>query len=94
MAECKRARCQAPTNCKEPLMRLLALTDSQMDAVLRAAAPLDVDQRGAFLEAIAAELRQHAEIGDGTIDSAIRQTQGRFFKPPDLSRSRDTWRWS
>ena len=31
-------------------------------------------------------------LGDGTIDGAIRRTQGRFFKPPDLSRSRDTSR--
>jgi hypothetical protein len=36
------------------------------------------------LEAIAAELRQHAEIGDGTVDRAIRATRGRFWTAPNL----------
>jgi len=34
---------------------------------------------------IAAELRQHEEIGDRTIDRAIRAVQRHFCQPPDFT---------
>ena len=73
-------------------MRPIALTDGQLTRLLTACAPLDVTQRPAFLEAVAAELRQHQEIGDGTIDRAIRQTQRQFWEPPNLGKDYARWR--
>ena len=64
----------------------LSLSDAQMSRLLAACAPLAVSQRRPFLEALAADLRQHPEIGDGTVDRAIRETQRQFWQPPDLSR--------
>jgi len=61
---------------------MLRLTDSELDAVLQAAAPIDHDRRGAFLEAVALELGRHEIIGDGTVFRVAREQQGRFFSPP------------
>jgi hypothetical protein len=59
----------------------LQLTDDQLDAIMRAAAPLARDAREPFLEAVAARLRDR-EIGDGTVYLAIREVQRRHFDPP------------
>jgi hypothetical protein len=60
----------------------LRLSDDQLSAVWQAAKPLAVDQRGPFLEALAAELRGQGELGDGAIYRAIRAVQRRYFDPP------------
>jgi hypothetical protein len=60
----------------------LALTDEQMDSVLRAAAPLQPRDRAPFLEALAQALSAQPLIGDGSIHRAIADTQKRFFDPP------------
>jgi hypothetical protein len=60
----------------------LALSDSQLDAVLRAAQPLPVDDRAAFLEALAQALAGYREIGDGQLYVVIREVQRRHFDPP------------
>ena len=62
----------------------IALTDSQMDAVLRAARPLEPHVRGAFLEAMAQVLAAQPELGDGSVGRAIAATQRAFFDPPHL----------
>jgi hypothetical protein len=61
--------------------RPLTLSDSQMDAVMRATAPMQPPDRSAFLNALAHRLR-HEQIGDGTVFRACRELQREFFKPP------------
>jgi hypothetical protein len=61
----------------------LSLTDEQMDAVLRAAEPIDPASRSAFLEELAADLARYptGEIGPGIIYRTIREVQRKFFVP-------------
>jgi hypothetical protein len=70
----------------------LALTDSQLDAVYRAAGPIPPDVRGAFLEEVAQRLAGH-EIGDGAVYRVVMEVQRKFWSPPDLSRANGTSRW-
>jgi hypothetical protein len=65
----------------------IALTDDQLDAIMRACEPLRPADRGGFLEAVAAAL-QGRKVGDGAVYLAIRQTQRRFFDPPQLTDGR------
>ena len=60
---------------------MLKLSDVEMTAILDAAAPLPVERRDGFLQAVAASLQSYGEIGPGAIHRV-------FFDPPDLSRSR------
>ena len=62
----------------------LRLTDDQLAAVLQAAEPLAVGDRGAFLQDVAAAL-QGQELGDGTVYRAIAQAQRQYYDPPILS---------
>jgi hypothetical protein len=59
----------------------IALSDDQLDAVMRAAAPLAPADRGRFLEAVAARLRGRV-IGDGVVYLAIKEAQRAHFDPP------------
>jgi hypothetical protein len=54
----------------------LCLTDDQLTAVLRAAEPLAVGDRDAFLRDVAAAL-QGQEVGDGAVYRTIAQVQRR-----------------
>jgi hypothetical protein len=65
----------------------LRLTDDQLAAVLRAAEPLTIGDRGAFLQDIAAAL-QGQELGDGTVYRAITQVQRKYYDPPILPGAR------
>ena len=58
------------------------LTDHQLSIVLAAAQPLQPADREPFLVALAAELGQFTEIGDGNLHRAIARVQPRFFSPP------------
>jgi hypothetical protein len=60
--------------------RPISLTDSQMDMVLNACAPLQQVDRPAFLEALAVMLRSSPEIGDGTLGRALRDLQHEFMR--------------
>jgi hypothetical protein len=60
----------------------IALTDDQLSAVYSAAQPLDVADRGPFLQAVAAALRNRAEPGDGDVHRAIRAVQRLYFRAP------------
>jgi len=51
----------------------IALTDAQLDAIIRACAPLRPDARAGFLEAVAAAM-QGREVGDGSVYLAIAST--------------------
>jgi hypothetical protein len=53
-----------------------------MDAVLRAAAPLEPRDRVPFLEALAQALQAQPLLGDGIIHRTIAETQRRFYDPP------------
>jgi hypothetical protein len=64
--------------------RPLRLTDAQLSAVLRAAEPLAIGDRGAFLQDVAAAL-QGRELGDGAVYRAITQAQRKYYDPPILS---------
>jgi hypothetical protein len=67
-------------------MKQLALTSEQYVMVCHAAEPLAEADRGTFLAELAAELRNAAEIGDGTINAAIRMLQRRYFRPPKVAK--------
>ena len=63
-------------------MPTLSFTDEQLSALMRAATPLQPDDRASFLEAVAAKLDGKV-LGDGLVFRAIRETQGRFLNPPE-----------
>jgi hypothetical protein len=60
----------------------IALTDLQLDAVMRAAAPLLPCDRSPFLEEVARELAALPDIGDGVLHRVIMSVQRRHFSPP------------
>jgi len=72
---------------------MLKLSDVEMTAIVDAAAPLPVERRDGFLQAVAASLQSYGEIGPGAIHRVCAEAQRAFFDPPDLSRSRDVSRW-
>jgi hypothetical protein len=61
----------------------LRLTDDQLTAVLRAAEPLAVGNRGAFLQEVASAL-QGEELGDGMVYRVVAMVQRRYYDPPIL----------
>jgi hypothetical protein len=63
----------------------IALSESQMLAVLAAAHPLPPHLRSAFLEHVARELAQLPMVGNGALHRTIMNVQ-RLFHPPDFSR--------
>ena len=60
------------------------LSDSQLEQLLRAAAPLAPKDRSPFLADVAEALRGQA-LGDGAVFHIIREIQGRYFHPPEFS---------
>jgi hypothetical protein len=57
------------------------LSDSQLEQIMRAAAPLAPNDRSAFLADVAAALHGQA-LGDFRV---IREIQGRYFHPPEFA---------
>jgi hypothetical protein len=64
-------------------MSIVHLSDDQLDQVLRAARPLPVRDRDAFLQAIADGLRGKT-IGDGEVFRAVRDAQRLFYEAPEI----------
>jgi hypothetical protein len=62
----------------------IRLTDAQLSAVFEAAHPLAVQDRDAFLQAVAEVLQGRQEIGDGDVHRAVMAAQRRFYDPPEL----------
>jgi hypothetical protein len=60
----------------------LALTDTQMAAVRRAAEPLEPDNRAAFLQEVATALAVVPDIGDGQLHQLLASIQRRHWDPP------------
>ena len=56
-------------------MAPIRLTDEQLDAIFRAARPLPVGDRDAFLQDVPAALQGRSEIGNGDVYRAIREAQ-------------------
>ena len=63
----------------------IRLSDSELDAVLDAARPLDVRVRDAFLQQVASELARCDEVGPGVVHRICATAQRTFFDPPDLA---------
>jgi hypothetical protein len=64
----------------------IAVSDHQLDTIMTACAPLPPADRSSFLVELAALLRTERELGDGTIDRAVRFLLRRYFRPPDVPR--------
>jgi hypothetical protein len=63
----------------------LALSDSQLAAVMDIAKPLAAHERSRFLEMLASKLNgQQHEIGDGTLYRLLRELQRECFSPPEF----------
>jgi hypothetical protein len=61
---------------------VLKLSDEQLDQVFRAARPLRVRDRDAFLQMIADRLRDCPEPGDGQVFQVVREAQRALYDPP------------
>src|SRR5215472_9526071 len=59
----------------------LPLTDEQLDAVMRAAAPLQPRDRDPFLRDVANALQGH-EIGPGLLHRIVCECQRKYWDPP------------
>jgi hypothetical protein len=57
------------------------LTDEQMDALMRAAAPLAPRDRKPFLEDVARALNGR-EVGPGLLHRVVVEVQRRYWDPP------------
>jgi hypothetical protein len=62
----------------------ISLTDSELDAVMNAARPLQPRDRDLFLRHIARVIAELPERGPGSVYRAIHATVREHFDPPDL----------
>jgi hypothetical protein len=62
---------------------MLALSDNQLETVMRAAGVLNIYDRDEFLRAVAHELAGR-ELGDGIVGRVCAELQKRFWRPPEL----------
>jgi hypothetical protein len=66
---------------------LLALTDVELEIVMGLSAPILQSQRGAFLQALAAELQANPDaVGSGAIHRLGRELQRRFLRHTEATR--------
>jgi hypothetical protein len=63
---------------------LIRLSDDEIDALHRAAAPLPLNLRAEFLQRCAERLRGQSEIGPGNVFRIGREVQRELFDPPRL----------
>jgi hypothetical protein len=66
----------------------LALSDSQITAIMALARPLLPSQRTAFLEMLAGKLDGHGELGDGALYRICRELQRQVLGAPIERRGR------
>jgi hypothetical protein len=73
----------------------LRLTDAELDQVMAAAKPLQVELRDPFLNAVARELAGHKVVGPGVVFQVCREQQRIFMNGawPDLSHGGGTSKW-
>jgi hypothetical protein len=65
----------------------IALTDSELDIVMRAAQPLAVNDRDPFLRDVAERLAALPHLGDGLVFQICREVQREHWDPPDEMRA-------
>ena len=65
----------------------VSLSESQMAAVLRCAAPLRREDVASYMQSIAEQLGTRQMIGDGDVYRAIGVAQSKYFQPPALEHS-------
>ena len=71
------------------------LTDDELTHIFQAAAPIAIERRDDFLEAVAAILLGSAgPIGPGTVHRAIAQAQRLYFDPPHTQPGPSRGRWA
>ena len=63
----------------------IKLTDSELDAVMAHARPLDPDLRDPFLRSVSNALQGQTVIGPGVVARVCAEMQRQFFRPPDFS---------
>jgi hypothetical protein len=60
----------------------IALSDSELDIIMHAAAPLQPQDRDAFLKDVAGRLAATSDRGDGVVYQIVRDVQRKHFDPP------------
>jgi hypothetical protein len=63
----------------------IKLSDDELSAVMRAARPIAVERRDAFLVDVAQALSGHAVLRPGVVGRTCAEVQKRYFDPPDTS---------
>jgi hypothetical protein len=61
---------------------MISLSDTELEQVMSAAAPLPPKARGGFLQAVAAELEHQPQRGPGAVYRACRDLQKKYFDLP------------
>jgi hypothetical protein len=64
----------------------IALSDTQLDTIVRLAGPLPPPDREVYLREVAAALDGHEEIGDGFVARVCAEVQRRLWHPPESTR--------
>jgi len=62
----------------------ISLSESQMAAILRAAAPLRRQDVEDYMRMVAEELRARPMMGDGDVYRAVEAAQRKYFDPPSF----------
>jgi hypothetical protein len=70
------------TDEARPMSKPIALSDTQMDTIVRLAGPLLPPDRDVYLREVAAALDGREEIGDGFVARVCAEVQRRLWHPP------------
>ena len=62
----------------------ISVSESQLAAILRAAAPLRQQDVEDYMRMVAEQLRARPMIGDGDVYRAVEAAQRKYFDPPSL----------
>ena len=63
----------------------ISVSDSQLAAILRAAAPLRRQDVEDYMRMVAEALRTRPMIGDGDVYRAVEAAQRKYFDPPSVA---------
>jgi hypothetical protein len=63
----------------------ISLSDEQLDAVMRACAPLQPHERSELLAKLADHLRAVPDVGDGELFRLLRELVHQTWRPPAIS---------
>jgi hypothetical protein len=65
--------------------RPIAVSDRQLDAIMRACQPLAPLERSALLASLAHRLRGYRDVGDGELHRIIREVLREVWTPPRIA---------